>query len=86
MLAARWAGRVASVVGVVAWSFWLAWRLTSSPVGVVSVVVLVLEVAALLVSIVLSAALWSLPDRPRRLRPLPASAWPPSARPSSPAR
>jgi hypothetical protein len=71
MLAARWAGRFASVVGVVAWSLWLAWRLTSSPVGVVSVVVLVLEVAALLVSIVLSAALWSRPDRPRR--PVPAA-------------
>lgn len=68
MLAARWAGRFASVVGVVAWSFWLAWRSTSSPLGVVSVVVLVLEIAALLVSIVLSAALWSLPGRPCPVR------------------
>jgi hypothetical protein len=65
MLAARWAGRFASVVGVVAWSSWLAWRLTSSPVGFVSVVVLVLEVSALLVSVVLSAALWSPPVRRR---------------------
>jgi hypothetical protein len=63
-LAARWAGGFASVLGVVAWSFWLAWRLVSSPVGVVSVVVLVLEVSALSVSIVLSAALWSAPRRP----------------------
>jgi hypothetical protein len=67
--AARWAGRLASVVGVVAWSSWLAWRVTSSPVGVVSVVVLVLEVTALLVSIVLSAALWSLPRGPRPSMP-----------------
>jgi hypothetical protein len=69
MLAARWAGGFASAVGVVAWLFWLAWRLASSPVGVVSVVVLVLEVSALLVSIVLSAALWSPPGRPRRSAP-----------------
>jgi hypothetical protein len=69
MLAARWAGRLASVVGVVAWSFWLLWRLTSSPVGIVSVLVLVLEVAALLVSVVLSAALWSPPVRPRASAP-----------------
>ncbi len=66
MWAARWAGRLASVVGVVAWSVWLAWRASSSPVGVFSVVVLVLEVTALLVSIALSAALWSVPGRSRR--------------------
>jgi hypothetical protein len=69
MLAARWAGRFASVVGLVAWSFWLAWRVTTSPVGVVSVVVLVLEVTALLVSVVLSAALWSLPPPTRSSLP-----------------
>ncbi len=66
--AARWAGRIASIAGVVAWSFWLAWRLSSAPVGVVSVAVLVLEVAALLVSVVLSAAMWSLPGRLRPVR------------------
>ncbi|HSP28779.1 MAG TPA: hypothetical protein VLN74_09540 [Ilumatobacteraceae bacterium] len=64
--AAQWTGRFASVAGFVAWSIWLAWRVTSSPVGLVSVVVLVLEVMAFLVAIVLSAALWSLPGRSRR--------------------
>ena len=63
--AARWTGRFASVVGFVAWSIWLAWRVFSSPVGGVSIVVLVLEVAALIVSVVISAALWSLPLRSR---------------------
>ncbi len=63
--AARWTGRSASVVGFVAWTIWLAWRVSSSPVGLVSVVVLLLEVMAFLVAIVLSAALWSLPGRSR---------------------
>jgi hypothetical protein len=58
--AARWTGRLASVVGLAAWSIWIAWRVLSVPIGVVGVVVLVLEVAALLVSVVLSAALWSM--------------------------
>ena len=58
-------GRFASLLGFVAWSSWLAWRVSSSPVGLVSVVVLVLEVMAFLVAIVLSAALWSLPGRSR---------------------
>ena len=61
----RWAGRVASCAGFVAWSMWLAWRVSSSR-GLVGAVVLVLEVAALFVSVVLSAALWSLPDSARR--------------------
>jgi len=64
--AVRWAGRFASVVGLVAWSIWLAWRVSTST-GAMSVVVLVLEVAALLVAVVISAALWSLPERGRRL-------------------
>jgi hypothetical protein len=60
-------GRFASLVALVAWSIWLAWRVSTST-GAMSVVVLVLEVAALLVAIVISAALWSLPDRDRPLR------------------
>ncbi len=60
--AVRWTGRVASCVGFLAWSAWLAWRVSSSN-GPIGAVVLVLEVAALLVAVVLSAALWSVPDR-----------------------
>lgn len=63
--AARWTGRSACVVGFVAWSTWLGWRVSSSPIGLVSVVVLVLEVMAFVVALVLSAALWSLPIRSR---------------------
>jgi hypothetical protein len=62
--AVRWAGRFASLVGLVAWSTWLAWRISSAPVDAISVLVLVLEVAALLVSLVLSAALWSFGSLP----------------------
>ncbi len=62
-VATRWAGRLACVAGFVAWSLWLVWRITSSGLGPVSVIVLVLEVTALLVSLVLAAALWSLPAR-----------------------
>ncbi len=57
--AVRWAGLVASLVGLAAWSTWLAWRVSSGPPEPIGVAVLVLEVAALLVSVVLSAALWS---------------------------
>ncbi len=66
--AARWAGRVASLVGLAAWSTWLAWRVSSGPIEPVGVAVLVLEVAALLVSIVLSAAFWSIGSVPRRVQ------------------
>ena len=54
----RWAGRLACAVGVLAWLLWFGWRVTSSMLGPVSVIVLVLEVASLLVSLVLTAALW----------------------------
>jgi hypothetical protein len=64
--AVRWAGRLASLVGLAAWSSWLAWRVSSMPVDVVSALVLLLEVAALLVSLVLSAALWSFGSLPGR--------------------
>jgi hypothetical protein len=62
--AAQWAGRILSCAGFVAWSVWLGWRIASST-GAIGVVVLVLEVAALLVAVVLSTALWSVPDRMR---------------------
>ena len=65
--AVRWLGRFASGVGLVAWSIWLAWRASTST-GVLSVVVLVLEVTALLAAVLISAALWSLPDRDRPAR------------------
>ena len=71
----RWVGRLASVVGLTAWSVWLTWRVTMGSIEAIGVAVLVLEVAALLVSIVLSAALWSLrslpdPSRTSRSAPL----------------
>jgi hypothetical protein len=62
--AVRWAGRFASLVGLVSWSAWLAWRISSAQVDAISALVLVLEVAALLVSLVLSAALWSFGSLP----------------------
>ncbi len=61
IVATRWAGRLACVAGFAAWSLWLVWRITSSALGPVSVIVLILEVTSLLVSLVLAAALWSLP-------------------------
>lgn len=66
IVATRWAGRLACVAGAVAWSFWLGWRITSSSPGPLNVIVLVLEVTALLVSLVLAAALWSLPTQADR--------------------
>jgi hypothetical protein len=66
--AARWAGRVACVVGVIGWSAWLAWRVLASQPTVLGVGVLVLEVAAMLVSVALTAALWSVPSRSDALR------------------
>jgi hypothetical protein len=62
--AVRWAGRLASLAGLAAWSTWLAWRVSSAPVDAISALVLVLEVAALLVSLVISAAMWSYGSRP----------------------
>jgi hypothetical protein len=66
----RWAGRLACVAGVAAWSCWFVWRFTSAPIGAVSLLVLVVEVFAFSTSIVLGAALWSLP---RRTHPVPRS-------------
>jgi len=61
---AQWTGRLACVAGFVAWTFWIGWRATSSTFGLTSAAALVLETAALLVAVILSAALWSLPERP----------------------
>lgn len=72
--AVRWAGRFASLLGLAAWSTWLAWRVSSVPVDAISVLVLVLEVTALLVSLVLSAALWSFGSLPGHARPTTRSA------------
>lgn len=66
--AVRWAGRLASLVGLAAWSAWIAWRITTMPLEPISVLVLVLEIAALLVSLVLSAALWSFGSLPGHSR------------------
>jgi len=63
IVAAQWTGRLACVAGFAAWSFWIGWRVTSSTFGLTSAVVLVLEVAAFLVSVIISAALWSVPER-----------------------
>ncbi len=72
--ALRWAGLLASLVGLAAWSIWLAWRVSTAPRDPIGVAVLVLEVAALLVSIVLSAALWSCRPRSGRSEPARRSA------------
>ena len=71
--AGRWLGRLASLVGFAAWSTWLAWRVTLGSIDAISLAVLVLEIAALLVSIVLSAALWSLRSLPQ---PVPSQSAP----------
>jgi hypothetical protein len=63
IVVARWVGRLACLAGFVAWSLWLGWRVAAAPLGAVNIIVLVLEVSAFLVSIVLSAALWSTPRR-----------------------
>ena len=57
----RLAGGLLCVAGVGAWSFWFAWRASSSPFGVASMAVGLLELAAFAVSIVLGLALWSRP-------------------------
>ena len=62
----RWAGGLACVAGVVAWSLWFAWRATSSPLGLTSVAAGLLELAAFAVSIVVGLSLWS---RPREVAP-----------------
>jgi hypothetical protein len=62
--AGRWVGRLASLVGLAAWSAWIGWRIVVGPVDAIGVAALVLEVAALLVAIVLSLALWSLRSLP----------------------
>lgn len=63
MVAVRWVGRFACLAGFGAWSLWLVWRVAATPLGALNLFVLVLEVAALLVSVVVSVALWSAPRR-----------------------
>lgn len=55
----RWAGRLACVAGLGAWSYWLVWRVTTGPVSPLGLAVLVLEFAAVAVAAVLTAAYWS---------------------------
>ena len=57
----RLAGGLLCVAGVGAWLFWFAWRASSSPFGLTSVAVGLLELTAFVVSIVLGVALWSRP-------------------------
>ena len=59
----RWAGRLACLAGFAAWSVWLGWRITSSSLGLLNVIVLTLEVTSLLVAAVLAGAMWTLPQR-----------------------
>jgi hypothetical protein len=68
IMATRWAGGLACVVGLVAWSRWLHWRITGPSLDALSIAVLVLELCALAASGVIAAALWSAP-RPARKRP-----------------
>ena len=68
----KWTGRVVVVASLGLWLVWFAWRVTSPMVGPVGVVVLVLELAALAVAVVVSAALWSAPRR-EGVRTRPAS-------------
>lgn len=59
----RWAGRLACLAGSVAWSLWLVWRVSSSSLEPMNVIVMILEVTSLLVSVVLAGAMWTLPQR-----------------------
>ncbi len=63
MAAARWTGRLLCVAGLVAWSVWLGWRLMSPIHGLIGVVVLALEALAVVVSFVITWALWPAQDR-----------------------
>lgn len=61
--AARWTGRLFVVASLVLWIGWLVWRVASPRLGVLGVVVLLAEAAAILVAAVLSLALWRGPVR-----------------------
>jgi hypothetical protein len=61
----RWAGRLACVAGLGAWSYWLVWRITAGPISVLGLAVLVLEFAAFAAAAVLTAAYWSATFRTR---------------------
>lgn len=61
--AARWTGRLFVVASLVLWLGWLIWRVASPVLGLLGVVVLLAELAAILVAAVLSKALWRGPAR-----------------------
>jgi hypothetical protein len=62
--ATTWLGRAASVFGLVVWSAWIAWQLTQPVHGPVGVATILLELVALAVAAVVTAALWSLEPTP----------------------
>jgi hypothetical protein len=57
-VAARWTGRLCSVVALVAWSIWIGWRLSHLD-GAVGVGVVALELVAFAAAAVLAMAPWS---------------------------
>lgn len=57
--AVRWAGRCLVVASLGLWIGWLAWRVTAPMPSVLGPLVFVLELAAVAVAVVLSAAMWS---------------------------
>jgi hypothetical protein len=59
----RWVGRLACVLGLGAWSYWLGWRISIGSVSAPGLVVLALELVAFGVASVLTAAYWSAPFR-----------------------
>ncbi len=61
--AARWTGRLFVVLSLLLWLGWLAWRIASPVLGLLGVVVLLAELAAIVVAAVLSTALWRGPTR-----------------------
>lgn len=56
-------GRLVVVASLGLWVVWLAWRVTSPMAGPLGIVVLLLELVAIAVAVVISAALWTAPPR-----------------------
>lgn len=61
--AVRWSGRLLVVAGAALWLAWLGWRVSSPIHGLVGILVLVLELAALTAAVLVAAALWPAPNR-----------------------
>lgn len=59
----RWTGRLVVGASLGLWLVWLAWRVTSPMAGPVGLVVLLLELVSIVVAVVVSAALWTVPPR-----------------------